>query len=366
MTPSTVTWPLEPQTQVKHEILRGYLGGWFGVMGHSVSKALFFDGFAGPGQYSDGSPGSPLIALDVLRRHQALNSTCEFLFLFNEQDPARFQHLQQLVNREKADRPLPDNVKVILGNSDFQELSKEIADGISAAKGRLAPTFAFLDPFGYSGLTMAAIERLFSWSKMDLLVYLDTNSLKRFATSGQVDIRLTELFGTDEYKKAPRAGDRARLPFLIDLYASQLKARCGFAHSQTFQMRNSKGQPIYNLVYATGHSTGLRIIKDAMWKVAPDGSFAFDARHANQDMLPIAMDTAGPLSVILEAAHHGHALTVANLEDYVLVSTRFLKGHLRGALRVLEAGNRISVSRDDKPRTANTYPPDCTVQFLPN
>lgn len=363
MPPNTTIWPVEPQTEAKHEILRRYLGGWFGKMGHSLSRAVFFDAFAGPGEYADGSPGSPLIALDVLRHHRVVNTPCEFVLLFNEKDAARFEHLRNRLELEAATNPLPSNVKVILENSDFSTLSNNLSTSLANAKQRLAPTFAFLDPFGYTGLTMAALQSLFSWDKMDLLIYLDTNSLNRFATSGQVDAQFSDLFGSTEFRNAPPRGDSRRLPFLVDLYARQLKEQCNFRYTQTFQMRNSRGLPSYCLVYATGHPAGLELIKDAMWKIAPDGSFAFDARLAGQDQLPMGDGVAEAVADSLMAAFSGKSVPVLTLESFVVGETPFLKSHLRKGLRILEGRTQITVSRSAATRRGGSYPDDATVSF---
>ena len=58
-----------------------------------------FDGFAGPGVYDDGEPGSPVLVLEALLEHQHFSrwATTEFVFLFNEQDPARCASLEKVI-----------------------------------------------------------------------------------------------------------------------------------------------------------------------------------------------------------------------------------------------------------------------------
>ena len=81
------TWELEPHTRAKHEILVAYLKAWYPIIGRWRGRALFVDGFAGPVVYAGGQPGSPILALDTLLAHTALDSlNCEFLFWFIEAD----------------------------------------------------------------------------------------------------------------------------------------------------------------------------------------------------------------------------------------------------------------------------------------
>jgi len=67
---STTVWDLEPHTEAKHEILKRYLQAWFPIMSKWNGRILYIDGFAGPGEYSNGDPGSPLIAINTAIEHE--------------------------------------------------------------------------------------------------------------------------------------------------------------------------------------------------------------------------------------------------------------------------------------------------------
>src|SRR4051794_27828705 len=102
----TALWKLEPHTRAKHQVLRLYLDGWFPVMAQQAlrmqhrmigpPRLLVVDGFAGPGRYVDGEPGSPLIMLDALINHTGFDrwAGVTFLFLFIEQDAERVKRLE--------------------------------------------------------------------------------------------------------------------------------------------------------------------------------------------------------------------------------------------------------------------------------
>ena len=108
--PDSTVWPLEPHTAAKHSILRRYLQGYYPKMASAQTRLIFVDGFAGPGQYEGGQPGSPVIALEALTGHSQFQrwSNCVFSFLFIEEDRSRFELLEATL---KARRD-PDNVKV--------------------------------------------------------------------------------------------------------------------------------------------------------------------------------------------------------------------------------------------------------------
>ena len=96
--PQSVIWPAEAHTLAKIEILSAYLVAWFQILGiGKQGKNIFYvDGFAGPGKYEDNLDGSPLVALEALRKAKINSSTrwragivhCVFV----ERDKERFRH----------------------------------------------------------------------------------------------------------------------------------------------------------------------------------------------------------------------------------------------------------------------------------
>ena len=130
-------WRHDEQTEGKHLVLRSYLDGWFPIFSRWNRRLLFVDGFAGPGEYIGGERGSPLVALDCVRRHKQADKLkgIEVVCLFIESDDARARHLRGLLAAEPA---IPDTeVRVLRG--DFDESMTEILDRVAKQNGALAP-----------------------------------------------------------------------------------------------------------------------------------------------------------------------------------------------------------------------------------
>src|SRR5260221_11976417 len=145
--PKTTLWPMDDHTRTKHEILRRYLEGWLPIMTSYNGRIIYLDGFAGPGEYERGEPGSPIIAIDTFLNHTHTPiRTKEVLFLFIEQDHARYEHLRQLL----AQRKLPATAKYQIFEGNFDETLTVLLKPLEDQQSRLAPTFAFIDPFGFS------------------------------------------------------------------------------------------------------------------------------------------------------------------------------------------------------------------------
>ena len=178
-TPQQTVWPIEPHTAAKHELLKHYLGAWFPILASREQRITFLDGFAGPGIYSDGKPGSPIIALRTLLNHSSFHryDRCEFISHFIEKEPSRFDRLQ--IELQQFD-PLPANVGVSTHLGEFQDVIEGVSNSLSSNNRRLAPTLAFVDPFGVSGVAMELISRFLDSRKGELFLILMVDHLNRF------------------------------------------------------------------------------------------------------------------------------------------------------------------------------------------
>ncbi|MFJ7229713.1 three-Cys-motif partner protein TcmP [Streptomyces tendae] len=343
-------WKLDPHTKAKHDILRHYLNGWFPVLSTWNGRIVFLDGFAGPGRYESGEPGSPLIALETLLGHSYFSRMrCEFLFFFCEADKARVASLeQQIAGFKETHQPWPQNVKIQLIHSEFSETATSLVDYLRSQKRKLAPTFAFVDPFGVSGIPMDVLADLLSFSRCELFVNYMVDSVNRFATAGNIDHHLDELFGTTEYKNAGNTPGQTRHQFLHDLYQRQLSEVCDFPHVQSFAMINRTGHIGYYLFHGTRDPKGVELMKEAMWKVDPGGGYRFSDRLAGQDVLftEAGVDT-NPLRQALLQQYAGRRVSIDTLERFTLLSTPYKKSHLRRP--VLTPMEREGIIQVDRP-----------------
>ena len=81
--PSSASWDIKPHTEAKHAILKRYLQAWVPILTQgNFPEILYVDGFAGPGRYSKGEDGSPIIALkEALKFKDKIKSKITFLFI---------------------------------------------------------------------------------------------------------------------------------------------------------------------------------------------------------------------------------------------------------------------------------------------
>src|ERR1039457_5595519 len=112
--PKDTIWPIEPHTSAKHQILRKYLDAWLPILGTYNKRIVYLDGFAGPGRYTGGEPGSPIVALEAALTHEA-KLPGELVFLFIEKRTDRADHL----SAEIAKLQLTPSFKVQVQRGSF-------------------------------------------------------------------------------------------------------------------------------------------------------------------------------------------------------------------------------------------------------
>lgn len=285
--PKETLWPLEPHTLGKHRVLKSYLDAWLPIMGKWNGRILFIDGFAGPGRYKGGEDGSPLIALKAFKNHAArAKINAEVVFFFVEKDPARADHLAELVRIERRNLPSKCRVRVVHGA--FDSALSQMLNMLDEQKKRLAPSFVMIDPFGVSGTPMEVIARILQNRKCEVYISFMYEAINRFKRSYEFEGHLDRLFGAKDWRDGMEIRDpRARKDFFYGLYKKQLRA-AGAKNVVHLELYKGK-QLVYAIFFGTQHWKGADRMKQAIWKVAPFGDFRFRGTHSRQ--LILGLDT---------------------------------------------------------------------------
>lgn len=335
-------WKIAPHTVAKHEILRRYLQAYYPKLASTRGRIVFVDGFAGPGEYEGGEPGSPIIALDSLIEHSYFPkmSGCEFLFLFIEADRAHFEMLERTV----AGRHFHPNVKPRVRCGTFEEHMAQVLD--SLGEKQMAPAFVMVDPFGVKGLPLNLLRRLASFPKTELLITFIYESMSRFLGSDNFKPHLDKLFGTSEWRRAMNLHGDRRKEFLSDLYARQLGS-IGMEYVRLFEMKDAGNRTEYFLAFATHHTEGLRVMKEAMWKVdqATGGMFS-DFTAPSQEQAKLfegEPDYAHLRWLIMDRFAKRADVPVSEIDEFVLVETAFRETHGRDVLREARRNRLVTV-----------------------
>jgi three-Cys-motif partner protein len=356
-----IIWSIENHTLAKHEILKEYLNAWFPILGRTSNRIVFLDGFAGPGIYKDGEEGSPIIAIRTALEHPTINQISEIRFMFIESDKQRSEILQQTI--EQKFPKLPSNVYVQVITGDFVQNLCSTLDTIEENGKNLAPTLAFLDPFGYSEIPFKLITRLMNYQRCELFLTFMSGFVNRFLDESH-EKAIDELYGTQEWRDARNIEDtNERLNFLLDLYVTQLE-NIGIQFVRPFTMRTTSQRIIYDLVFATKHWKGMDAMKKAMLKVVSNGTYTFsDKIDTKQTYFVDYSDKSHWLSDasrLVFTRFCGQKVQLEEIRDFVLAKTpfRFLKEILT---HIEKNGNITKVS--GRVKKTLSYADNCTIEF---
>lgn len=357
-------WPLEEHTKGKHMVLRRYLEAWLPIMGTWNGRILFIDGFAGPGEYDRGEEGSPIIALRALVEHQAQRSIRgDIHFAFIEKEPARAEHLASLVEGWRSKLPPGSTVTVVHGL--FDETMTGLLDQLEDRRRSLAPSFVMIDPFGVSGTPMSVIQRILAHTRSEVYVSFMYESINRFGVTPEFRDHLDGLFGCAEWIDGIGIADgRERRDFFYGLYESQLR-KAGAEQVVHFDLYEGN-RLVYAIFFGTKHHTGSDRMKQAIWKVAPFGNFAFRGTKSPQLTLGIDEPDYEPLKEALKQRFKGERWwTVDEIQNFVASdATEYHIGQLRRhALIPMETNGELEVDENTR-RKQRTYPAGTMIRFI--
>ena len=141
----------EDQSEVKARIVSKYFYAWANVVYASAQKSdkkiAYIDLFAGPGRYKDGSASTPLLVLERAISDAKLREL--LVTWFNDENPDHAKNLGDEIAKIPNIGTLKYAPTVQTGN-----IGSAVADQLSSV--RLIPTFSFIDPFGYKGLSLGS------------------------------------------------------------------------------------------------------------------------------------------------------------------------------------------------------------------
>ena len=365
-----VIWDLEPHTEAKHRILREYLKAWFPILSNSgrFNSLFYVDGFAGPGIYSKGEDGSPIVAIKTARDHALFDSLRKIHFIFIEKDQERCDNLNQIINSMKDAGEIPEKFSCHVYNSEFDTAMNLILDQLREEGSGLIGSFIFIDPFGYSGMPMNLMKRLMSNLSCEILITFMCDPINRFLCDPSKASEWDSLFNSNEWSNALKMESGERVHHLSELYTRQLQSFAGAKFTRIFEMIGSNGHNIYDLVFGTNSFEGFKKMKEAMWKVDEVNGcrFADRTNTCQSTLLSYSEDMhySERLTREIYSKFKGKIVTIEEIEEFVWKETPYVFQNVKASIiKPLEEEGRIIV--DSSPRKRRfTYPADTVIRFM--
>jgi three-Cys-motif partner protein len=351
-----------PAAVLKHGILRRYLHVFASKTGSTAPgrRVAYLDGYSGPGEYQDGTPGSPLLAAETAR---LLGQVRNLEGFYVEKDKETYQQLCDALTRT---------------NHRFSTYWGSVEDHLPTIMGEIgaAPLFAFFDPFGL-GVPFDMLDQyIFSRKRSqigpatELLLNFSLPGLRRNAghltspsanptyRKAQATIidRVDTTLGGDWWHSIWKAGNRKREAAIVSGYVNRLReAAGGWAYAAIPVQNRWEGPPIYGLIFLTSYQGGLWAFNEALSNAMEEFRGKALEFHGMLDLdLPSDRETKwiDEIAANVEAQLTEHGSFTIGRDMKVYGDTNLFglarEKHVRAAVKKLCAEGRIRTEAWDK------------------
>ncbi|RSM37957.1 hypothetical protein DMA12_35030 [Amycolatopsis balhimycina DSM 5908] len=339
-----VPWERADHTGAKHDIYRRYLKRWFPILldgAKPYRSVTYAEGFAGPGIYVGGHPGSPIIALQALV-DEVTNTSSLVKMLFVDDEPRCIKMLNEQFRSRFPVRPrTPDTLwsKVTLGTC-IEKLESALDEMDSWGQ----PILAVLDSWGNVPVTYRLLKRLADNLSSEVIITLGTQPFIRFVSKMGSDA--DEVFGGDPTWRAlsDLPSGAAKRQHILTCYRQTLQ-RAGFKFLLDFELIDTRGESLY-LVFGTNHRRGLEKMKDSAWEVDRVYGVGFrDPRDEQAEALfeltEPALAPLGRLLLIRLKSGPAAGMRIESLREFALFETVYRPEHVIRTLRELRSQGLI-------------------------
>ncbi|RYE46697.1 MAG: three-Cys-motif partner protein TcmP [Hyphomicrobiales bacterium] len=355
------------QSEVKARIVQKYFYAWATVVTPTAEKMegkiAYIDLYAGPGRYKDGAASTPLLVL----QHAIDNPKMAKMLVayFNDANKNNTSTLQTEIDALLGIKTLAHKPAVTCGEVD-DDAAKFFAET------NLIPSFSFVDPFGYKGLSLKIVKGVIKDWGCDCVFFFNYNRINAGINNDLVRTHINALFGekrADELRKAIEGKQPdLRESLVLEALAQEIKA-LGGTFVLPFTFKNAAGtRTSHKLIFVSKHFKGYDIMKSIMAKESSthdQGVPSLTYSPADADM-PLLFSLQRPLEALegdLLSTFKGQVVTFDSIYKSHSVDTPYIRTNYRDTLMKLERDGRISCASITGKRKAFTYPEHVLITF---
>ncbi len=256
-------------TKLKLCLYEAYIKEWLPVF-LSKRRPIYnpiniFDFFAGPGGDSEGTKGSPIIAIEALYPYLSniiLNSLTVNLY-FNDSSVRKINKLKKTISTMgMEDKPFD----IHYSTRDSQEAFDHYFPFMVIGN---ATNFLFLDQSGIKQITTPVFKRIIALPTTDFLFFISSSTINRFYDHPEIKKYIDiseEAILSRRYLHIHRV--------VLDYYRSLIPESDDL---QLIPFTIKKGSNIYGLIFGSRHVLGIEKFLCECWKVDPQrGEANFD------------------------------------------------------------------------------------------
>lgn len=254
--------PLPPHSEAKIRLLKTYLEAYLGVISHDryTERVFLADLFCGPGMYADAKAGSPVeIGRMLAGLHKRHPDAPRTEFLFND------LALENVTNVESYLRPLEavhPKLALIASNKNAGTLIPELLEEQSAKQPK-TKRFYFVDPFGYSQISLSEILSLLQVEGAELLLFQPCSFMFRFSEKGTPEALAGFM---EELSRGMPWPQGLTIMEYIQHTKRLLKQQLSGTHYVDSFTIQKDAQTVFCLFFFTGHIRGFEKMLEAKWR----------------------------------------------------------------------------------------------------
>lgn len=276
-----------PESHAKSEVISKFLVTWAQILGRGGSQLNYAELYAGNGYHDEtGEKGTALECIDAICRTEPLHGRIGMIL--NEGDRASAQNLRSAIDgyaRNKCLREWSVESQPVSVSQYRQFLE-------SASK---SPTFWFLDPTGWGGLSLEGIIGLTEPRYNDLVFFLSYENINRFLKHQGIQDSLRNALGSTTLEIVHAEIDecstaRAREELVVSTLRETYMDHGRFSECMRFG-HTEKANVSHYLIFVTKHPRGRRAFMSIVQKVSNWQPFGVQipgfASHASVNQLSL-------------------------------------------------------------------------------
>lgn len=336
---------------VKTKIVSKYFWVWAKIITGKTAtdRIAYIDLFAGPGRYGDGTQSTPLLLLEEALKTEEYQK--KLVTLLNDGDPDHTKSLKAAIGLLPGIEKLKHAPQI-----ENQVVGEDLANRLHELN--LVPTFCFIDPWGYKGLSLKLINAVVKDFACECLFFFNYNRINMGITNEKVDPHMKALFGdnrTEQMREALRSTSYSaedRETYVLEkLTEALVEMGNGKRFILPFRFRNDKGnRTSHYLVFVSKSPLGYGIMKEIMaGESSKHGQGVPSFQYSSADeRFPLLFELNRPLDdlegMLLEH-FAGKTLRMVDVFSQHNVGRPYISRNYKDALRNLEARGQITADR---------------------
>lgn len=363
------------QSMIKAQIVSKYFSVWAGIMSSTQKRYLqhsqkiaYVDLFAGRGRYDDQSKSTPLLVLEMIIGNPDLAN--RVVTLFNDKDMTNINSLKTAIAQL-------DGINTLKYEPTFynEEVGNEIVKMFK--KTSIVPTFFFVDPWGYKGLSLDLVSSIIKDWGCDCVFFFNYNRVNMGINNDAVKDHMASLFGDERLdiireecqNKTPKQRESIIVQSLCDALRNN-----GSQYVLPFRFRNNEGtRTSHHLIFLSKHFRGYDIMKDIMFRESSDhsdgiASFEYNPRDTyfkQGSLFDLLSRPLDELQDILVQEYAGRTIDFEKLYKEHSVDRPYVRKNYKEVFKTLLKDDKITAVniKTGKPPRKGTFSDNMRITF---